>query len=637
MSYANQLSALAILFWGLCLGTIGADVRAQPTERALTFAELGYPEGISLTGLAAAQDLFVPVPAGLQVQALRLHIQPPPIPSEGYVRVTSGGRLGGQRVLPEAKTKITIPMPGLRPTDGGVPLTVQAVLRGRDRCEAERFARVDLAAESEVVLRGTMRPPQEIAAFFPAHLDRATLFVPDPVPEAAAQAALDLAAYLPRRYPARPPTLVIRPMPPALRHHPDSLALVPEAGPWARSIVWDPGAGARLIFDGESGRFPALLIGEDQAVRQLVRRPSGDRVAVTPALSVDTLALLAPPGVSDRQPLARMGATARTMRGVGTLSTAYPFALADFGPRRYPTGFHLRVRHSALPEAGTASVEVLLNGAVVGSQRLGRAASTDLYASLPRTELQPANTLTVRVAYQAPSGNCSLEAQPISVTVDPRSSFTLADGEALPPGFGRAPQALLPSFHVLMDPRTVPALQQAARLIGAMQATTRRSLRPQITSAIPASGPLLALGPADLAAEAQAPVRTPGFRLIGAGGGVEMAFRPAHPYAALQAFEQGRRYVLMASGAPEARRALLDELLASDGWYGVRGDLALRGPHGPATTVRLHGTDVRVEPLALDAPSFWTRYRLWIYLGAALLLLVVLAVLYPKVVRHGDV
>lgn len=179
-------------------------------------------------------------------------------------------------------------------------------------------------------------------------------------------------------------------------------------------------------------------------------------------------------------------------------------------------------------------------------------------------------------------------------------------------------------------------LQLAARLVQALQETTRTPLRPEVASD-PHPRPLLALGGPGLPQTLKAPLRTPGFRLVDGAGTLWLEVNPGAPYAALQAFASEGGPVLLLSHTSQDGRLLapfLQEALR-EGWFGLHGDLVLGGPEGPVVSLALRESDLRVQPLPENPPSLLARYRREVYLGLGLLALLLLVWFYPKVVRRG--
>src|SRR5690606_12425471 len=146
----------------------------------------------------------------------------------------------------------------------------------------------------------------------------------------------------------------------------------------------------------------------------------------------------------------------------------------------------------------------------------------------------------------------------------------------------RFPAALVPEFSVLLEPRDRFRVELAATMIEAMQRTTATPMAPVLLrDAAEARGALLAVGTASLADRLGAPRATDGFRLRDTDGRVLYRYLPPQSHGPMQASQADARDVLplhhpAADGAPLA--ALVREPLDPYGWFGVHGDLTLRGP-----------------------------------------------------------
>jgi hypothetical protein len=615
--------------------TLAASPEVQAT--VLSLAQLGFAEGFELAGLHASRDLFVPVHPGLQPETLALRVTPSPGLPGGYVRVVSGGRVLAQAALPEREGPVFLPLTGAEVAAGGALLRLEMVLEGADLCAAEVLHRVYVAPESRIHFAGTPSVPAQLSAFFPPYLERVTFYLPEAPSERAAQAALMLAAYLPRRYPGVAPALRLE----RFSGRPESLDAT---GAWERAVVWQEGVGARLAAPPAGGAV--LLLGGTKEAAQLFALPQGAGVSVTPTLRAQTLGaealeLRVPADLGRQVSFAALGYGPVTLEGSGALATAYTFALADLGPSAVPLGVRLRVQHSPVAEAGEGYLQVFFNGHQVASAPLS-GTRFDEWLALPRGAVSRDNTLELRFAYRAAGGNCSRGALPLSVTVDPSSSFSVGRGEGGGDGFSSLPQVLLPRFAVFLEELTADSVALAARLVGAMQATTRAALMPVLVAEPPAGVPLLAIGgvagAGELEAALGAPLRSPGFRLAQPEGPLLVSFEPGGAFAALQAFRRGGAPTLLLSQTPGAaedlRAALVEDVLRRDGWYGLSGDLALRGAAEPATALSL-ASGLRLTPLPEPPEAWFVRYRLPLYLGLAALALLALSSLYPLVVRRG--
>jgi len=225
-----------------------------------------------------------------------------------------------------------------------------------------------------------------------------------------------------------------------------------------------------------------------------------------------------------------------------------------------------------------------------------------------------------------------------TATVDNSSGFVTSGDASIPPGFGRFPAAFVPAFSVLLEPRDRFRVELAAQVIGAMQQTTRTPLAPGLARDLAsATGPMLAIGTTGLANTLDAPVHGEGFRLRDRDGKVWDEFAPSAPFAVMQGWERNGSDVLLlhhtsTNGQPLAD--LVRETLAPYGWFGIRGDLAVRGESGPARQLTIANAGWRVDLTGEGAASRLARYRSVIFLVAAFLIMGLLLWLYPRVVRR---
>jgi hypothetical protein len=280
---------------------------------------------------------------------------------------------------------------------------------------------------------------------------------------------------------------------------------------------------------------------------------------------------------------------------------------------------------------------VLFNGTIIWSRPI-EGTTIDATVSLPERLVARDNHLEVRFTLRLGEGECRLGAPLFTATIDGGSALVVGGRNPLPPSFDRFPSTLLPTFSVLLEPRDRYRVELAATTIHAMQETTTRPLAPFVVrDAAEVRGALLAIGTTGLAEALDAPLASDGFRLRDGDGRVWDEYRPTESYGAMQAFERDGHDVLLlhhtgADGQPLAD--LLREALEPYGWFGVHGDLALRGPSGPTTTLSAANTGWRLEPLTPGGQSVLARWRSVIFFGAAILLLGLLIWLYPRVVRR---
>jgi hypothetical protein len=592
-----------------------------------TLAELGYREGITLNGSTDQAILTLPVNPGRSADRLVLRVEPTPRMPDATLVLRQGDRILAQRLLTDTTREVSFPLGDVIIAEGHGIVSLASYVPGRDACEAPLFYRTAILPGSTAEYGGATTGGTAISGFFPPLLRRVVFYLPEQPSLDAAQAALDAAAFVARRYRGTGTTFAIAHLPPA-----DSAIAEPS---WdERALVWATDGPTRILAP-EGGRGTVLAIASRTDARQLFTLATGDRMV--PSREFAAAAVRRPLPAGDAVTFDALGLGTRTLTGNVIASTTYRFALADLGPAGSARGFRLVATHSALPPDAIGEVSVLLNGALVWS-RAADGTAIDATITLPERLQERDNRLEVRFTLRIGEGECRLGTPIFTATVHGESSLLLGDRLPMPPSFDRFPAALVPAFSVLLEPRDRYRVELAATMVHAMQGTTTTPLEPFVVRDVAEiRGALLAVGTPTTAEQLEAPLSTDGFRLRDVNGRVWDEFRPTDSYGAMQAYErQGRDVLLLhhtgANGQPLAD--LLRETLAPYQWFGVHGDLALRGLAGPSTTLRVANSGWRIEPLDDGGPSRLARWRSGIFIAAAVVLLALLIWLYPRVVRR---
>lgn len=607
-------------------------IRAVDTlaTMALTLRDIGAREGILLQGATDQATITVPVNRGLRPTRLVMDVTPTPLMPGATIYLQQGQRILAQQALTDTTSQVVFAL-GDAITDGGwAPLTLGLNVPGRDACAAELLYRTVVHPTSRVEYAGSRVATGGMNDFFQPWLKRVVFYLPESPSLDAAQAALDAAAFVGRAYRGMSTEFAILPLPPAGTP-------IPEPAPDERALLWAP-SGPTMVLRPEGGGGRVLALAARRDARQLFTLAEGSHLVPTGGFRATTVRPeLVLPARSGAVTFAQLALASRTAEGSALVSHSIPFALADFGHYVTPYAARLLLQHSALPRDGHGTMNVYLNGQLIESRQVERTA-VDLTVSLPGHLMQRDNRLDVRFNVVLGQGNCTLGGPTFIATLDDRSSFLLTDGSTLAPSFDRFPSALVPAFSVLMEPRDRFRVELATRAIGAMQQTTVTPLSPFVVRDLAeVRGALLAIGTGTLATALDAPLSGDGFRMRDTQGRVWDEYAPTESFAAMQAFTRDGRDILLLhhtreDGAP--LDALLREAFASYGWFGVHGDLALRGPAGPTTVLNLANSGWVIER-PVDAPtSLFGRWRTPIFLGAAILLLALAIWLYPRVVRR---
>jgi len=327
---------------------------------------------------------------------------------------------------------------------------------------------------------------------------------------------------------------------------------------------------------------------------------------------------------------AALGKNAISVQGIGDLIAPIPFTIAQLGawPKTLVAG--ISFAHSAVPADDIALVVVRLNGRVLESQQLQGAGSRRLLrVEIPGRLLQPSNTLEVVFRYTSPQGSCETSRALFQSTLwedsfleihgtENRLPMTLATFSALAHGQG----ALVTSkSHAQQTPNLLQlcfALGRHWRLPLPLYLTPPGPTLPDgdflITDdlSLPGLQPLiLPLQPLE--------IRNP---LTGAA---LARFTPGHPLAVLQTFrDPAGRPVLAVSGPP-----LMPPRLA-----------ALLPPAGGANVLLSQGKAWHlvevgekfqvVQPATRDLVWYLQQYRMAIFLGLGVLVLIPLIFLYRR-------
>jgi hypothetical protein len=546
---------------------------------------------------------------------------------DATVILQQGARVLAQRALSDTATELVLPLDQVIVQQGQAIVDLGVNVPGRDACEAPLFYRTVFTPDGTIGYDGAMAPVRAVSGFFAPWLRQVTFYLPEEPSLDAAQAALDVAAFVGRRYRGMGTRFVIAALPA------DSGPL-PEPSSDARAVVWATDGPTGLLRP-EGGRGTVLAVASRRDARTLFTLPQGPALVPTSAFTTSLLRI--DQRSAGTVSLDAMGAGTRTVQGNAIAAASYRFALADFRSTSGPVAFRLVAEHASLPRESTGEVTVLLNGAVIWSRPIDEG-RIDATMQLPARLLARDNELEIRFSVRLGEGACVLGAPLFTATVLGESAFVLGGGDPFPPSFERFPSALVPEFSVLLEPRDRFRVELAATMIEAMQRTTTTPMVPVLLrDAAEARGALVAVGTAGLADRLGAPLASDGFRLRDADGRVWDEYLPSQSYGAMQAFRADGRDILLlhhtgTDGAPLA--ALVRETLAPYGWFGVHGDLTLRGPESPAATITVGNSGWRMESIDTRPASFLARYRNMIFLGIGLLLVALVIWFYPRMVRR---
>lgn len=337
-----------------------------------------------------------------------------------------------------------------------------------------------------------------------------------------------------------------------------------------------------------------------------------------------------------------LGQSAPTVQGLGVSQFIVGVKLSDFGRSVSSLKVHLVGQHAAIPNSISAVLSYYWNDHLIGSQNLvGDRTAIDTTLNVPGTQLSAFSSLTVKMV-AVPTGqsdaakssaiapfDChgTLSVLPIEVDFDGNASTITAEpGQPFAPGFTRFPQSLDNVMTVAVGGTAGAdgdnALTNAASLVAALQRLNDAELSVKLVSVgtfMSSSAPGLVVDPTpDQVAALNAPLKMAQFRSIDAqdvhfGAGVDS------PYAALQAFNQHDRDVLLLSSwrptaTGESGSSLEAHLVTSiasnsDGWYSLYDDLAV-AQSPTAKPVLLQSNAISPQPQTVRHFSSTARWAL---------------------------
>lgn len=566
--------------------------------------------------------LYLPTTPLQRPQTLQLQLQSAPAMPTSKLWVESDHQVIAEEVLPpQSQSNWSIPLTGLRPVNGQIPLRIHLSVDNPNVCQALTDNWVIITPESRV---GYQASPSAslptINRFFSGYLRSVYVLMPAKITSSEAQALLSLADFLARTYPNIPHIALVTALPDTVNPL-DS-----------RVIVF---GGKQLQVRGlnvakNGPPIPALEMGpHPKAVADALFLQDRFLASMAVDSASDLSAQLESPEAvtGDQITFARLGYPNEEVQGIGTQTVTYHFSQADMGEPIHNLTLRFAGVLSPLPSKASGYISVSFNGDTIYTQPIN-GTRYDFYTSVKNSLLRRDNTVQISFTIMPGGGECQLGTPPFLGTVDNASYLQFQRGESLPPGFDRFPTAFAGQMPVFLQRLQADDILQAMDLIMAMQKTTKWPLRPIIVQGLPKSGPLLYVGSA---APASAPLKITPFVLLDSSGKTILQYSPGSAFAALQAYGK----VLALAGPSSLRAELVQGLLEGAGWYGVHGDVVLQSPSAAPLQARIQGKGLRVEPLPVRPFVIWEEYRDWFIVALGITLLALLVWLYPKLVRKG--
>ncbi len=423
------------------------------------------------------------------------------------------------------------------------------------------------------------------------------------------------------------------------------------------------------------------LSGDPDQLPAAARALGSDLLPLADSTAVDKLVLTGDKSAELVQTFTTLGETVPTLKGIGQSQLDIPVLQSDFGTAISSLNIHLVGAYTPIPPELSAMLTYYWNNNLVKSRTLDgnfvqnqrRQVDTiiDDVIPIPAAQLLTTNTFTVRLnavpsgeggnAAAGPNGlpvGCTRELGflPLEVGFDANSStFAATPGQSVSPGFRRFPQSLNDVATVAFGDKDDNILTDAAIILSELQKLNRNQLDVKLVDVddfVASKSPGLAVGLTPSQVEALgAPLPMAEYRVVKGqdttfGAGVKA------PFAALQAFEQNGRNVLLLSSyggdnpSRDVGRVLQNQVADSltaikGGWYGVTGEpndlYVLQADQGEP--VFLNSEDVqsqRPSPLATTATGapVMETYQEFLRYGLVIALLILnLAAVFVGV-RH---
>jgi hypothetical protein len=437
---------------------------AQTPEGTATFAEMGL--GAARTILAGeAQTLVLPADGRVVPERVSGTVTRTDGTARAVLRLRAGGRDAGRVVLGAGQRTATfdVALGAPRRDEAFVELELAAESPDAQRCDARSGVELTGAAAA---YRRTGPPPDAVSATLPGVLKRLRVIVPDPASPEHATAAVRLASALTARYAGQHVALDVAGDLGAFTADPDPFGatVIVRDGPPRVATEDVPGGAPAVVVSGGEGSIAGQA---DLAIERLRLIGRTEQAAGLPLPAPAEL-----PGTV--RTFADLGARELRARGLGELSVSVPFSQSDLGGPVRGLSLQLRGSVSAIADEADAALTVELDGQVVGSWPLEKAGPFEHDIDVPPRLLARDNALRVAATYTLPDGGCG--DVPLTLTVDPRSTFTTEFGLGPLAGLGDVPQALLPIAGLALTRRDAATVGAAVQLGGLLQRLTRRPL-----------------------------------------------------------------------------------------------------------------------------------------------------------------
>lgn len=263
------------------------------------------------------------------------------------------------------------------------------------------------------------------------------------------------------------------------------------------------------------------------------------------------------------------------IEGLGTVDDSQALPQAQFGTPISSLQVRVQANYTPPPPGGVATFSILVGNYIVASQGLGNAGTLSMDANVPTSVLSRAQEVDFRLNYSPPGGFCHSGLVPVEVTLNPASGFVAQPGQTLAPGFSRSPQNVVSGINVQLASENHTTLEAACRVIVSLAQILPYA--PSITMSSPALATQgnqteLVVGATPSMAKAlHAPLLLGSYRVESANG-TSLGYSVDQPFAALEAFSQNGRDVILLGTyrSPYLAGELARELnQAPTGWFAL--------------------------------------------------------------------
>ena len=633
-----------LLYASIASSAIAEKNTVQTFVHTISLDTLGFSEALPFKGVLAERVVSVPVETGLRPVAFSATLKLSPTVRTGVFSVQNNERTLNSYELPfkSPEKQILIPLSEKEVVDDVVTLKLKSVLNpDTSSCAAYHLMWAELS-NAKLHFKGKVSIPENVASFWPTHLESLTVFANDPPSAAEAEAIFSLVSHAARL--ARSKALVTKIRPRSeLADYILARSKKPSSQAFHRAVVLSLENTSELKIERADQQVFYLKISSSKEKLAEVVHNSLD---IAKKLMVSDRAIVSSTSPMPRQDwrevvtLKDLGYSDLRLQGNGSTEYNLTFSQADVGGSIENAGLRISGKHSPIPEGSNAYLAVLFNGGLVNSVPLSGTGSFDFYSYLPTFLVRRDNNLALRLHYTPPGRLCRLGTSEIILSINNNSYLELNKGQALPPGFERFPQIFLPRFQVAFDKLSLASVQAASDILSALQLLTKEPLRPSVaswTEAAKSELPLLAIAATSSNAKLLDPLLDSSpFMLIDSREKELLRVNPGIPFSLLQAYTEKNKHILLLTHHrnPEGFQNLGSYLSRGEGWYDLGGDvLLLPAERASAQNFRLKDSGVHHKPLPENSATLWVKYRAILFFVTLVLIAMFLFWAYPKIVR----